>query len=307
VTIHEAGHQFWYGIVASNEFEHAWMDEGLNTFSTARVIEQTYTPNYYSKRYFGDFVPWLFRDVPLTRETDGDRLGPYRPLAKADAPSTPTWQYFPGSAPAITYSKTALWLNTLERMLGWDTLQRIMSTYFSRWAFKHPRPDDFFSIANEVSGRDLTWFFDQVYRSSNVFDYGVASFTSVPAAPRGYVGEGNDRRFAEPARTGSFHTTVVARRYGEGIFPVDIRVVFENKEEARWRWDGRERWKAFEIDKPVRATVAQVDPDRVLLLDVNYTNNSAALQPRARAAARKWSLVWLVWLQDHLLTYGFFV
>ena len=40
VTVHEAGHQFWYGIVATNEFEHAWMDEGLNTFSTARVIEQ---------------------------------------------------------------------------------------------------------------------------------------------------------------------------------------------------------------------------------------------------------------------------
>ena len=40
VTIHEAGHQFWYGIVGTNEFEHAWMDEGLNTFSTARAMEQ---------------------------------------------------------------------------------------------------------------------------------------------------------------------------------------------------------------------------------------------------------------------------
>jgi len=307
VTIHEAGHQFWYGIVATNEFEHAWMDEGFNTFSTARVIEQTYTPNYYSKRYFGDFVPWVFRDFPLTRETDGDRLGPYRPLAKTDAQSTATWQYFPGTAAGITYDKTALWLNTLERMLGWDTVQRIMSTYFSRWAFKHPKPEDFFSIANEVSGRDLTWFFDQVYRSSNVFDYGVASFASEAAAQRGYVGEGNDRRFTEPGKTGSFHTTVVARRYGEGIFPVDIRVVFENNEETRWRWDGQERWKAFQIDKPVRAAFAQVDPDRVLLLDVNYTNNSAALEPQSPAAARKWSLVWLVWLQDHLLTYGFFV
>ena len=40
MTIHEAGHQWWYGIVGSNEFEHAWMDEGLNTFATARVIER---------------------------------------------------------------------------------------------------------------------------------------------------------------------------------------------------------------------------------------------------------------------------
>ena len=97
------------------------------------------------------------------------------------------------------------------------------------------------------------------------------------------------------------------RRYGEGEFPVDIRVVFENKEEVRWRWDGRDRWRAFEVDKPSRAVSVAVDPDHVLLLDLRYTNNSATLAPASRAAARKWSLTWLVWLQDQLLTYGFFI
>lgn len=310
VTVHEAGHQFWYGIVASNEFEHAWMDEGFNTFSTARVIQQAYTPNYYAKRYFGGFVPWVFRDFPLTRATDGDRLGSYRPSAKADAQSTPTWQYFPATASAITYHKTALWLHTLERMLGWETTQRIMSTYFSRYAFRHPKPQDFFSVANEVSGRDLTWFFDQVHRSSNVLDYGVETFTSELETVRGYVD--GDRGSATTGaraelRQAQHRTTLVVRRYGEGIFPVDVRVVFENKEEVRWHWDGRDRWKLFQIDKPSKASFAQVDPEHVLLLDVNYTNNSATLAPRARQAARKWSLAWLVWLQDHLLTYGFFV
>ncbi len=291
VTVHEAGHQFWYGIVATNEFEHAWMDEGFNTYSTARVIDQAYTPNFYARRYFGDFVPWVFRDFPLGRETEGDRLGAYRLAATADVPSTPTWQYFPGTAATITYAKTALWLNTLERMLGWDTMQRVMSTYFSRWAFRHPKPADFFSIANEVSGRDLTWFFDQVYRNASIFDYGVEEL----------------RSDNEPAADGRFHTTLVVRRYGDGVFPVDVRVVFENKEEARWRWDGQGRWKAFDLDKPVRAAFAQVDPDRILVLDANATNNSAARRPRAPDAARKWSLAWMVWLQDHLLTYGFFV
>ena len=63
----------------------------------------------------------------------------------------------------------------------------------------------------------------------------------------------------------------------------------------------------FEAVKPSRAAFVEIDPDRVLLLDVNMTNNSATLAPSAPAAARKWSLAWLVWLQDHLLTYGFFV
>ena len=100
---------------------------------------------------------------------------------------------------------------------------------------------------------------------------------------------------------------MIVRRLADGQFPVDVRVVFENKEEARWRWDGQDRWKLFEIEKPVRAVSVEVDPDHVLVLDVNYTNNSATLAPRATQAARKWSLAWLVWLQDHLLTYGFFV
>ena len=309
VTVHEAGHQFWYGIVATNEFERAWMDEGFNTFSTARTIEQVFEPNYLSKRYFGDFIPWVFRDIQLTRAVDGNRLNGYRMAARSDAQDTPTWRYWPGTAGAITYNKTALWLNTLERMLGWDTLQKILNVYFTRWAFKHPRPEDFFAVASEISGRDLTWFFDQVYRSSNAFDYGVDTFTSERDATRGYTGEASQRRFASTeATSGTYRTTVVARRYGEGLFPVDVRVVFENGEDVRWQWDGRDRWKLFEIDKPVRARSVQIDPERVLLLDVNYTNNSASLTAdTGRAAARKWSLAWLIWLQDHLLTYGFFV
>ena len=308
VTVHEAGHQFWYGIVATNEVEHAWMDEGLDTYATERVIAQRYTPDYYVKRYFGGFVPWTFRDLPLGRDAVGDRLGSYMQAAIADTPSTPTWQYWPSTAGAITYDKTALWLHTLERMLGWDSMRRILSTYFTRWAFRHPKPQDFFDVANEVSGRDLTWFFDQVYRGSDRFDYGVDTFHSEATPVRGYADGSGGRTFTtgEGSRP-PYRTSVVVRRYGEGTFPVDVRVVFENKEEVRWHWDGRDRWKLFEIEKPVRAAFAQVDPDRVLLLDVNYTNNSVTLAPQARKAARKWSLAWLVWLQDHLLTYGFFV
>jgi hypothetical protein len=308
VTVHEAGHQFWYGIVASNEFEHAWLDEGLNTFSTARTMDAALSPTYYSKRYFGTFVPWLFEDLPLSRDVDGNRLGAFRPVAEHDAQSTPTWRYWPGSASAITYNKTSLWLHTLERMLGWETLQRAMSTYFSRWAFRHPKPEDFFAVMNEVSGQDLTWFFDQVHRSSNSFDYGVDTFRSDPDGARGFFGEGGQAAFSSASGpAGNYRTTVVVRRYGEGEFPVDIRVTFENGEEARWRWDGRDRWKLFEINKPSRASMVQVDPDRILLLDLNHTNNSATLESRAAPAARKWSLVWLMWLQDHLLTYGFFI
>jgi hypothetical protein len=308
VTIHEAGHQFWYGVVATNEFEHAWMDEGFTTFSTARVLAQTGLPNAYVQRYFGGFIPWVFDDVRLTREVDGNRMAGYRRAPHADVPATPTWRYWPGTAGVITYNKTALWLHTLERLVGWDTLQHILSTYYSRYAFRHPSPDDFFSTASEVAGRDLTWFFDAVVNSSAAFDYEVARFTSSRVEVRGFTGEGSERRVVDRTPSAPYRTTVLVRRLQDGIFPVDVRVVLEDGEEVRWHWSGAERWKLFEIDRPVRARLAEVDPDRVLLLDLNVTNNSAHLTAAAgRTAARRWSLAWLVWLQDQLLTYGFFV
>jgi hypothetical protein len=285
VTVHEAGHQFWYGIVGSNEFEDAWMDEGFNTFSTARAIAQVYDPNPLALRYFGGFIPWVVKDIPISRETDGNRLRGYRRDAKSDVPSTPSYRYFPSTGGSITYNKTALWLNTMERWLGWPMLQRVMSTYFERWKFAHPKPADYFAVVNSVTDRDLGWFFDQVYRSSNVFDYGVQDLRSTR--------EGDH-----------FRTSVVVRRYGEALFPVDVAVTFRDGERSVEHWDGRDRWKEYVYDRSVQALTAQVDPERVLLLDVNYTNNSRTLEPRGGAAATKWSMTWMIWLQDNLLSWA---
>jgi hypothetical protein len=285
VTVHEAGHQFWYGIVGNNEFEDAWMDEGFNTFSTARAVAQVYDPNYLALRYFGGFVPWVFHDVVLPRETEGNGLAYYRRAAKSDVQATPTFRYFPSTGGNITYFKTALWLNTMERWLGWPTLQRIMSTHFDRWKFKHPRPADFFAIANEASGRDLTGFFDRVYRSADVFDYGVDDLTASP--------EGS-----------GFRSIVVVRRFGEATFPIDVRVIFDDGERVIEHWDGTERWKSYSYVRPASVVSAEVDPDRVLLLDVNYTNNSKTLRPSTSKASTKWALKWMVWLQDCLLSWA---
>jgi hypothetical protein len=285
VTVHEAGHQFWYGIVGNNEFEDAWMDEGFNTFSTARAMAQVYDPNYLALRYFGGFIPWVFRDIALRRETEGNRLAGYRRDAKSDAQSSPTYRYFPTTGGSITYNKTALWLNTMERWLGWPTLQRIMSATFEKWKFRHPKPTDYLETVNAVAGRDLGWYFDQVYRSSNVFDYGVQDLKS--------------------ARDGEqYRTSVIVRRYGEAIFPVDVVVAFRNGERVTEHWDGKDRWKLYTYDRPVQALDARVDPDRVLLLDVDYTNNSMTLEPKGSGAATKWSLKWMVWLQDCLLSWA---
>lgn len=307
VTVHECGHQFWYALVGNNEFEDAWLDEGLNTFSTGRTMAQAFTPNYSSIRVLGGFVPIVLRDIPMSRAVDENGLSSYRAGAKLDRQSTPSWRYWPAAGGALSYSKTALWLNTLERYLGWPVLQRSMSTFFARYRFRHPKPQDFFDTVNEVSGRDMTWFFDQTYRSSNVFDYEVADLASVPVAASGFFGAPGKERFqAERDTPGRFRTTVVVRRLGEAIFPVDVLVTFKGGAKVRERWDGRSRWTKYTYDRPDQALSAVVDPNRVLLLDVNYTNNSRTLEPKGGAAATKWMWKWIAWLQDALLTASFF-
>ena len=302
VTVHEAGHQFFYGVIGNNEVEHAWLDEGLNTFATARVVDQ-YFPHSWERRFFRGFLPWTFTDIAWSRALDGSRLARYRTTARMDIQATPTFQYWPGSMFSTAYYKTTLWLHTLERFLGWDTLRQGMSDYYTRWKFAHPKPQDFFDRINEAAGEDLSWFFDQVHGDSAVFDYGISQVTNQNAAGRGFF----NGIFQDDESPTIFDTQVVVRRYGDGIFPVDVAVEFADGHHELRTWDGHAQWTTFQFEHSARAIRAIVDPERVLMLDINYTNNSWTSSPLATTAATKWALAWFVWLQDLLLTSAFVI
>jgi hypothetical protein len=186
-------------------------------------------------------------------------------------------------------------------------MQKVMATFFQRWKFRHPTPDDFFAVLNEVTGQDHTWFVDQVYRVSNTFDYAVERLSSETISSRGLSESAGGLVFQETANSDVYRTTVVVRRLGSGLFPVDVLVTFGNGEQARVKWSGRPRWEQFTFDRPAKAVSAQIDPERVLLLDPYYTNNSKTLEPAADAASTKWSLRWMIWLQDLLMNYAFLV
>jgi hypothetical protein len=316
VVLHEAGHQFWYGLVANNEVEFAWLDEGINEYSDSRVQWEALQPNYLVQRFFGGFIPWQYRDIRLQRATDTNWMNTYRRAPDRDSISTPTAGLWPGTHQNMSYHKTALMLHTLERMYTWETMQKVLSIFFAKWKFKHPRPADFFDVLREVTGKDQQWFIDQVYTSSNKFDYAIDSLTSEAIEARGFKeateGTGGSERskelkFQETKVEGQFRTTVVVRRLEAGQFPVDVLVTFSNSEQARVSWDGRSRWNVFTFDRPVKAVSAQIDPERQLLLDTNYTNNTRTLAPASARAATKWSLRWMVWLQDLFMTCAFLV
>ncbi len=315
VTVHEAGHQFWYGIVANNEFENAWMDEGFDTYSTTRTMEVAYPNPVLTQRYFEGFLPVVFPSVPMTERTIGaDAYGGFHTELKLDPMSTPSWRYGPGAYGLNSYGKPGMMLRTLENMLGWETFQKVMSTYYQRWKFRHPKPEDFFAVVNEVSGQDLGWYFAQTYDSSDVFDYAVESVDSRPVrSPRGYVESEGGLAFApgeageedESDEAAQYDSTVIVRRWGEAIFPVQIEIAFADGETVREQWDGRSRWARFDYTRPAKVETVRVDPEHKLTLDVDFTNNSWTRQPEARFASRKWASKWMIWVQSMLEFFSF--
>ncbi len=309
ITIHEAGHQFWYGLVGNNEFSFAWLDEGLNTFSTMRTLDQAYPPRILVDRYL---EPWdghrglfalRFPDIESSRWIR--RFRRYRKYAAAEVPSRDSFVYLPGARGAISYDKTALYLATLERHLGWDVLREILSTFFERYRFRHPTPEQFFAVADEVSGQDLSWFFDQVHRDSVTFDYAVSRAES-EAVP--IVGWNDELSYEEDEeQTEMFRTEVIVKRRGGGQFPVDVLLKFEDGHEIREHWDDDLRWRLFVVERDSRLEYAEVDPEQVLMLDTNRLNNSRLVKRDWKLPAAKWSSKWMIWVQDMMSTLAFFI
>jgi hypothetical protein len=139
-----------------------------------------------------------------------------------------------------------------------------------------------------------------VYRSSNDFDYAIDSVRSDPVEIKGVGIESETRKDL-------FRTEVVVRRLGSATFPVEVLLQFEDGTEKRDLWDGKDRWKLYVDEGPSKLRFAAVDPERKLVLDLYYTNNSMLVEPRATLPARKWASKWMIWLQDFLFTFSFFV
>ncbi len=306
-AIEGAGRQFWQSIVSTNQVDHEWLSQGLNQYAQARVQSVAFESNLLVERFFGGLIPWQVGEIALMRATDLNGMDRYRRDGDRDALATPTQLMWPGADETLSANKSALMLHTLERRLGWETMRRVMATYFDRWRFRHPTPEDFIAVATEVSGKDLQWFFDQAYRSSMRFDYAIERLDSELVSSRGMIDGPAGPTFKDVTSADTYRTTVVARRLEAGQFPVDVLVTFSNGEQVRETWDGLARWQTFTFDRPVPAVSVKVDPERVLLLDTHYTNNSRLMAPANEAAATKWSLRWMVWLQDALMTYAFFV
>lgn len=279
VTEHEFGHQYWYGMVATNEFEEAWLDEGINSYTEGKVLDSIFGPD---------------RSIlALGSAHMGERglmRAMYRGTGDTDPLERKAWLYMNSSAYAgVTYAKTALFLDTLEALVGEDTVRKALHTYFMRYRFQHPDAQDFLNTMQEVAGRDLHPFFNQAVYGTQVLDYEVESVSSEPLE---WWTQEKQRPAADKAGT-VYRSYVTIHRKGDFILPVQVLTTFKDGSVARETWDGQDRWVRYTYDRPSRVVSAEIDPQHVIAFDARQLNNSRTVDSHP-GAAHKLANYWLV-------------
>ncbi|MBI3586546.1 MAG: M1 family metallopeptidase [Ignavibacteriales bacterium] len=306
VTVHEFGHQFWYGMIGNNEFEEAWLDEGFNSYSQDRVMNYAWQP-FKAIRYFfggpgaGTYVgiPYVFHEVNQSRYGAGN--SELRRFGKNDVMARKGWEYNQTYG-LNSYTKPAMSLIMLERYLGEEMMYRVMRTYHHRYRFKHPTTQDFINTVNEVSGKNMNWFFENTWFSSNLFDYSVDRITNtkIPKPAGVFNFNGTAHESAAASSQTEYACEVVVKREGEAIAPVEVLIVFKNGDQKREQWDGQYRWKKFTYFTNSLVSYAIVDPERKLAMDINYNNNGKAVRDEdyQSVAARKYASKAMFWVQN---------
>lgn len=303
VVVHEFGHNYFMGLLASNEFEEAWMDEGFNSYFEARIMD-----HYYGKNTsFFNFAGYHFGDLEYQRE---GYVGMNNPKIAPDF--LPAWGYKNGGYGAISYSKTATWMTTLDRLVGRDIMDEIMKTYFARWSFKHPCAANFIDIVNEIVpgmtnnkfGDNMNWFFDQVLYGTDICDYKLAAITNREVTkPEGvYDSSGVKKNYKNIFSINGKDSTVYKSRVsvyrlGEIKMPVELLVHFNDGSDSLVTWNGKERTFNAEFESKNKIEWAKVDPEQKLLIDVNLNNNSLTTKP-ATMTFRKYTTKFIFWVEN---------
>jgi hypothetical protein len=271
VVEHEFGHQYWYGMVATNEFEDAWMDEGINSYSEVKVLDSI----------LGKRTSMLDVAGVTLGEREGQRLS-YTSVADVDPIAQKAYDYYSfNSYGGITYGKTASVLLTLEGIIGEDTMNKAMRTYFMKYRFTHPTKEDFLKTIEEVSGKDLRWYFNQAIYGSQVMDYRVSRVESFPV---NWYEEKKDSK--KDDKNSVYRSFVWVHRREDFVMPVEVEVKFDNGETLREHWDGASRWTKFEYEKKAKVVSAEIDPDHKIQIDRNDFNNSNTAEANPKPARK---------------------
>jgi hypothetical protein len=309
VNIHEFGHGYFYGILASNEFEEPILDEGLNEFWDNRMLRERNQDLVLAT----PFTKWLGVTPHLTG-FEFERLTavlkyPDDPLAQN------SWDRFSSTSYGTVYSRTATAMHDLEERLGKPALEKAFRLYYQRWRFRHPSVADLRAALIDSSGnaKDVDQIFNGYVYGTGVLDDSVSSIDSYEVTPQAGVTwkdgkqsetvaselddqadkQRDDWKKSHPhAKDGDagpfpWHSTVTVERNGIAA-PELLRVTYEDGTHEDVNWNDDRRWARFDFIKPSKVVSAELDPEAHNYLDANRLNNSQTTESDG-AASRRWT------------------
>lgn len=277
VTIHEFGHEYWYGIIGTDEFREAWLDEGVNSFMEIEAAGE----------YYKNSPSVLESAVMDVNILDISRLRAHT-LMPVDPVQQYSWKFLNGNQYGNNvYSKAAIFLNSLKNLVGKEQMYNFFKYYYNKYTFKHPTTEDFIETFNTFMNEDYSWAFDMYIRSPGELDHAVASISS-------YKLNGN---------SDTYRNTVVFIR-NKGFFPVELLITLEDGKEIKSFWNERQAWKKVEFDDTSPVAAAIIDPHFKIPLDRNYLNNSRVRNP-SRTGIKRLAVKAGFWFQNILAFFAF--
>jgi hypothetical protein len=297
-TIHEVGHNWFQGILASNEPDEPWLDEGVNNWADAHVMNDLYGPRTGG----GDWMGWQAEVNGFAAAYADDPEELPSPIATAAYafPDPRAWEQ-------ATYYSTMRALATLENLVGTSKFMAAMKAYAKELAFKHPTGRDLYATLERELGQDLGWFFGPVFHEVGGNKLSVRSADCHEAhKERGVIGDGGSRKIVtetEAPDTGTFECDVVVQNTGIIHLPVEIELKFEDGSTQQVLWDDRggSHWQRYTIERSSRLVEVHIDPDHKLALEDPTTNfvrldgdGSASLRAAARIASWAQALMQIV-------------
>jgi hypothetical protein len=264
VTVHEVGHNWFQGILASNEAEEAWLDEGVNEWADAHVMADLYG----QRTSVIDWMGWQAEAAALRRAVAGGAGGVPSPIATA------AYAFVDNNAYGEqTYAATARALQTLEHTVGSQRFAAAMKAYSKAFAFRHPTSRDLFTTLASELDQDLTWFFGPVFHEVGRLELKLRRADCVPShAARGVFDDGAKLKTvteAEAKDTETWTCEVVVQNTGVVHVPLDIELKFADGSTQRVRWDDRGggSWERFIVERSSRLVEVWLDPENKIALD----------------------------------------
>ena len=174
VIMHEVGHNWFYGILGSNERDFPWMDEGINTFYEKRYLATKYPDAKLVGKFSESGTARLLDIENYPSGYENYLLYLLNATKNEDqAIGSASTEFTQLNLAGIAYGKTGLAFEYLRTFLGTEVFDKAMKSYFEEWKFKHPQPEDIKNVFAQSTGKNLDWFFDDLLKTNKKLDFTI--------------------------------------------------------------------------------------------------------------------------------------